>query len=131
DAGDDGRLPEQASESLASELQLAAALEGVVHVAVHLFDRRLLDQRAHLRLRLETVSDLELRRRVDESRYELLVDAVLDEDPVRGDARLTAVAELADERAGDRCLEIGVVEDDERGVAAELERHLLHLFRAQ
>ena len=40
------------------------------------------------------------------------------------------VAELAEQRAGDRLVEVGVVEDDERRVAAELERDLLHLPRA-
>ena len=60
----------------------------------------------------------------------VVVDPVLHEDPVRRDARLAAVPELADQRAGDGRVEVGVVEDDERGVAAELERDLLHLLRA-
>ena len=40
------------------------------------------------------------------------------------------VAELAEHRAGHRLVEVGVVEDDERRVAAELERDLLHRPRA-
>jgi hypothetical protein len=106
----------RAAEALAAEQQLAAAVEGVADVALHLVDRRLLDQRAHFRLRLQPVADLELRCRIDEERDEVRVDAVLDVDPVRGDARLAAVPELADHGARDRRLEIGVVEDDERGV---------------
>ena len=46
---------------LAAEQQLAAALERVGDVALDLVDRRLLDQRADLRLGLEPVADLQLR----------------------------------------------------------------------
>ncbi len=65
-------------------------------------------------------------KRVDE----LVVDPVLDEHPVRRDARLAGVSELAEHRAGDGLVEVGVVEDDEGRVAAELERDLLHLVGA-
>ncbi len=61
---------------------------------------------------------------------ERVVDRVLHVDPVRADARLARVAELADHRAGDRGVQVGVVEDEERRVAAELERDLLDLSGA-
>ena len=57
---------------------------------------------------------------------ERVVDPVLHEDPVGADARLTHVAELRRDRSLDRDVEVGVVEDDQRRVAAELERDLLH-----
>ena len=57
---------------------------------------------------------------------EVVVDAVLHVDAVGADAGLAHVAELRDHRALDRGIEIGVVEDDERRVAAELEADLLH-----
>ena len=46
------------------------------------------------------------------------------------DAGLARVAELAERGARDGGVEVGVVEDDERRVAAELERDLLQLRRA-
>ena len=50
-------------------------------------------------------------------------------DAVGADAGLPGVAELRGDRALDRRIEIGVVEDDEGRVAAELERELLHARR--
>ncbi len=61
---------------------------------------------------------------------ERLVHALLHQQPVRADAGLAGVAVLAGDRARDRRIEVGVVEHDERRVAAELERHLLHRPRA-
>ena len=57
---------------------------------------------------------------------ELVVDAVLDQDPVRADAGLAGVAELAQHRALDRLVNVGVVEHDERCVAAQFHRRPLH-----
>ena len=53
-----------------------------------------------------------------------VVDAGLDVDPVGADAGLAGVPELAGDGALDRLVEVGVVEDDERGVAAQLHRQL-------
>ena len=57
---------------------------------------------------------------------ERVVDLVLREEAVGADAGLAHVAELRGERALDRGVEIGVVEDDERRVAAQLQPDLLH-----
>jgi hypothetical protein len=56
---------------------------------------------------------------------ERVVDAALDVDPVGGDAALAAVAELGDHRRLDRDVEIGIVEDQQRRVAAQLQRQAL------
>ena len=56
-----------------------------------------------------------------------LVDAPLHVDAVRADAGLARVAELRGDRAVERRLEVGVLEHDERRVAAELEREALDL----
>ncbi len=56
-----------------------------------------------------------------------VVDAALDVDAVRADARLACVAELGGNHAVDRLVEVGVVEDHVRGVATELEREALDL----
>ena len=53
---------------------------------------------------------------------ERVVDAGLDVDAVGADAGLAGVPELAGDRTLDRLVEVGVVEDDERRVAAQLHR---------
>ena len=55
-------------------------------------------------------------------RGELVGDAALHEEAVGGGARLATVAHLRDHRAGDGGVEVGVVEHEERRVAAELHR---------
>ena len=72
---------------------------------------------------LPTFSSIDL---LGEPRDEVVVDAFLRVDAVRADAGLAHVAELRDDRAFDRGVEIGVVEDDEGRVAAEFEADLLH-----
>ena len=58
-----------------------------------------------------------------------IVDAVLHQDAVRADAGLAHIAELGGNRAFDRLVEIGIVENDERRIAAKFERNLLHRGR--
>jgi hypothetical protein len=60
----------------------------------------------------------------DEALSEGVVDAVLHQDAVGAHAGLAGVAVLRGDRTLDRSLDIGVVEDDERGVAAQFEREL-------
>ena len=61
---------------------------------------------------------------------ERVVDAVLHVDAVHAHAGLAGVAVLRRHRALDRRIQIRIVEHDERRVAAELERQLLHRARA-
>ena len=82
--------------------ELGAAGERIRDVALDLGDRRLVDERANLHALREAVCDLERGDRLGESGDESVVDAVLDEHAVRRDAGLARVAELADERRGDR-----------------------------
>ena len=58
-------------------------------------------------------------------RLERLVDRALDDDPARGGAALTGGAERGPEDALDGEVEVGVVEDDHRVLAAELEMDVL------
>ena len=58
---------------------------------------------------------------------ELVRDRALDDDPARGHADLALVQERAEGRCVDRVLEVGVGEDDQRVVAAELEHDPLEL----
>ena len=58
---------------------------------------------------------------------ELLGDRAVDQEPVGGRAGLAHVAHLGDHRAVDRRVDVGVLEHEERGVAAQLHRHPLQL----
>ena len=88
------------------------------------------DERPLNDARVETVPDLHRAHRLAEPRRELLVDPVLDQHAVRTHTGLPHVPVLRRDRAGNGRLEIGVVEDDEGGVPAELEAYLLDRPRA-
>ena len=53
----------------------------------------------------------------------MIVDAALDEQPRPGDAGLAGRREDARERADDRLVQVGVLEDDVRRLAAQFHRH--------
>src|SRR2546422_239469 len=65
----------------------------------------------------------------DELRGELLCDGVYDEEPLRGDARLSRVHEAAGDRPFRRGVEVGVVRDDERIRPAKFQDGLLQVLR--
>ena len=131
DAGDHGRLEELRPSRGARRRVSSSAPRSSASATwrCDLLDRRLLDQRADVDVRGSRPSaTTEPRDAASVSRcQEVVVDRVLDEDPVGRDAGLAGVAVLAEQRAGDGGVEVGVVEDDERRVAAELERDLLDL----
>jgi hypothetical protein len=54
-----------------------------------------------------------------------IMDRLVDEEAVGADAGLPGVAELGGQRPFDRRIEIGILEDDERRVAAQFEAHPL------
>ncbi len=62
-----------------------------------------------------------------ESLDELVVDASLGDDPRGGGADLPGVEAPHRSDAGDGGLEVGVVEDDARALAAELHQEALHV----
>ena len=77
--------------------------------------------------------DLERAHPFGELLRERVVDRLVDEEPIGAHARLAAVAVFGNDGAFRCGVEIGVVEDDERRVAAEFQRdfldrrrHLLH-----
>ena len=74
---------------------------------------------------VEAVAHRQRARRRPRTLDERVVDPVLHENPVGAHAGLPGVAELGRDRALDRQLEVGIVEHDQRRVAAELERDLL------
>ena len=66
-----------------------------------------------------------------ERRDEAVVDAFGDDQPRRGGAALAGGEEGAVDGAVDRDVEVGVVEHDERVLAAHLELELAHVLDAR
>ena len=95
-------------------------LDRVLHEQVDLADRRGVDERAALGALVRARTDPHRTHPGDEALDERVVDGPLHEEPVRGGARLAAVAHLGDHGALERRVDVGVGEDDERSVAAEL-----------
>ena len=108
---------------------LRAFLQRVGDMRLDLLDRLLVDERSLRHAGRRPVADLELGDGVRELRDEGVVNAGLRIDAVGADAGLAHVAEFGDDRALDRGVDMGVVEHDERRVAAELEPDLLHRSR--
>ena len=94
-------------------------------MCLDLLDRLHVDQWADHRTRLEPVGDLHRTRGLGEALGEGVVDAVLHQDPVGADAGLAGIAIFRGDGTLDRGLDIGVVEDDERRVAAEFKRQFV------
>ena len=112
--------------------ELAAPLERVGDVALDLLERRLRRSAGRPRRRRSKPSaDLQLRRGVGEARRR-----TRRRSPSCTSIRLAEMhvwpelRNLQMSAPATALVEVGVVEDDERRVAAELERDLLHLVRA-
>src|SRR4029077_8496849 len=58
---------------------------------------------------------------------EFIVNARIDDDPIRAHADLALMEETADDGRPYRMFQVGIVEDDERRVAAEFQCHPLEL----
>lgn len=127
-AGDDGGLVKvgaEAVELVAADDDLAALLLGVADVRVDLVDGTVVDEGPVGDALLEAVADLEFLDLGGELLGELVVDAALDVDAVGADASLARGAELGGDGTSHSGVDVGVIEDDEGGVAAELEGQLL------
>jgi hypothetical protein len=97
---------------------LAPFLTASAICASTLLDRLHVDQRADHRARLEPIGNLHRAGGLGPL-GEGVVDAVLHQDTVGADAGLAGVAVFRGDGALDRHLDIGVVKDDERRVAAQ------------
>ena len=96
--------------------QLADALDGL-----------LVDQRADVDAVVLAAAEGEAAHPLAELLGELLRHRAVHQEPVGGRARLAHVAHLRDHRAVDGRVDVGVLEDDERRVAAELHAQPLQL----
>src|ERR1022692_3090063 len=126
-AGEHSRLIKGPAErmTLAADRYLGAARGGIGDVLLDLFQRFAIDQRTLRHAGIDARSDFERAHTLGKLRRERVVDLVVHEQTVGADAGLAGVAILGDDRAFGRRIEIGVVEYDERRVAAELERYFL------
>ena len=88
---------------------------------------RLVDQRTHLGLRVEGIADADRLGAPGKAVEETLVDAVLDEDARAVGADLAGRVEIAQHGAADGVLHVGVIEHDQRRLAAEFHRCVFHV----
>ena len=89
------------------------------------FEGGRIDERALLHAGLQSCTHLELGCAGRELRDERLIDFFMREEAVRANAGLAGIAVLGSQRAFDRGIDIRILKDDERGIAAKLQGELL------
>ena len=99
-------------------------------VLFNLFDTGHVDQRALLGFTFEAVADGHRRDGFAELGNEIVIHAGLHIDSVCTDAGLTGIAVFRRHRAGDRCIQVGIVKDDERRVTAKFHGYFFHRIGA-
>ena len=102
-------------------------MDGVGDQLADRLDRLLVDQRADVDAVVLAAADGERAHPLAELLGELLGHRAVHQEPVGGGARLAHVAHLGDHRAVDGGVDVGVLEDQERRVAAELHADPLQL----
>jgi hypothetical protein len=123
DARDHRRLEEGAPQrmAMAADLDLRAGGDRVGQQPLDLLHGVHGDQRPLGDAGLGAVADLHGLHPRRQLPGERVVDRGVNQEAVRADAGLAHVAVLGDQRPLDGLLEIGVIEDDEGGVAAQLQ----------
>ena len=104
--------------------------DGVLYLSVHLFDCRLINERADTVRRIHAVTRLHAAHAGLQGLKERIKDTSLHEYPIRADASLTGVEKLHQRHPFGGMHRIGIVIDDEGRVTAELHRYPLELGRA-
>src|SRR5262249_30689232 len=117
---------EPAGSALPALDDRCALFDRVVNMAFDFLNGRHVDQRALCDAFFEPWSYLQPSDGIAQAACELIVDAGRTEESIRAYTGLAVIAILRDNRPSNRRIEIRIVEDDERGVAAELEGHFLH-----
>ncbi len=107
---------------------LSAARDGVALMRLDLRERLPIDERTDVDPVLQTVPDPKSGDERGDAFGEVARGRPLDEQPVRAYARLAGVAEAREHGTRGRRVEIGILEDDEGRVPAELERHALQVI---
>ena len=125
----DGRRVEEAGSAvrLAADHDRGTGRDRAVDQPGHRLDRLLVDERADVGAVVLAAAEGERAHPVGELLGELVGDRGVHQEPVGGGARLAHVAHLGEHRAVDGGVDVGVVEDEERRVAAELHADPLEL----
>ena len=93
--------------------------ERIREVVLHLLHGPRVDERPHRDARLSPRAHLQLFDLLDQLRSELVIDAIVDIEPIRADAGLPRVAELRCQRTLHGRIDVCVLEHDERRVPAK------------
>src|SRR5690606_15835583 len=115
-------------DALSIEQELGAVFEPGRALTAPRLEEAFVDERAVVDGLVERIADHELARTANELALHRRHHALVDDDVPRARAALARGAERRPERAFDGELEIGVRENDQRILSAELERR--HLQRA-
>ncbi|ABA49037.1 hypothetical protein BURPS1710b_1050 [Burkholderia pseudomallei 1710b] len=126
----DERRGHQRAVGLAAAAQHRAFRERVVDERVAALDGLRVDHRAEHDGPVARIAQRQRRGLVGELRDERVGDPLVDDDPLGRHADLPGIRERAERSRRDGRVEIGVVEHDERRLAAELEHGGLQMPRA-
>ena len=131
-AGQNRRLEKTVAQgmALAAAQQPGAVGEGVLHMVFDLGHRPFVDQRALGAACLETAAHLQLGDTLGQACNKGVMNTGLYQETVDADAGLSGIAKFGNQRAFDRTLQVGVVEHDEGGIAAQLQRNFFQGRRA-
>ena len=97
-----------------SEPELGALVDRLGHLSREGLEQIGAGERSDVRVRGVRVADPERGDDVDEARFELVGDRLGDQEPLRGDARLTRVLEACPRSLFGGDGDIGIGQDDER-----------------
>ena len=128
DVCDDGRFEEGPLpvDCVTSDEHAGTARGGVLDQRTGLRDGIRIDERADRDVGVRTASDFHRPYARGDAVGEFSGDGRMHDEPVGGRAGLPDVSELRRDRPVHSLLEVGVIEDDERSVAAELHRYPQH-----
>jgi len=106
---------------LATGQHSRAMSHSVGYQSFNLFQCRCIDERALFNSGLSAIADLESGNGDSELFGKCVVDVFLHEQSIRAHTGLSAIAVLGKQHAFHGSIEIRIIEDDERCVAAELQ----------
>ena len=113
-------------QALAAEFERSALGLAGLDVGQHALHMRPRDQRADLRLRRQRIADAQFARALDQLLQERIMDVAMDVDAGAVGADFALGVEVAEHGGRYRLVQIGIGEDDERGLARKLHGRALH-----
>ena len=126
-----GRLKEEAigmvRAALAAAEDFGACRPGLFDVLQGGVEGLSIDQRADFHALGEAVSHFESPGSLDQGGHELVINRALHVDSIGRDARLARVAILGNQGSFDGLVQVGVVEDDHRGMSAQFQGEVFDL----